>query len=144
MSFILLVLSLILTYTNGFSVQVWYWHPGCCPLGKHLFFFRQILFCNKVFCVWVILYIFNFLTFLYRVQNAEVLCLGLVSAAVFTLVLPLFRTTGGILLQTAPPSIPTSALSKCLRQVITLISVIKFPMRLILYFNRDESYLLLS
>ncbi|KAK4281810.1 hypothetical protein QN277_013261 [Acacia crassicarpa] len=51
------------------------------------------------------------------VQNAEVLCLGLVSAAVFTLVLPLFRTTGGILLQMAPPSIPTSALSKCLRQI---------------------------
>ncbi|XP_028777680.1 metal tolerance protein C2-like isoform X2 [Neltuma alba] len=51
------------------------------------------------------------------VQNAEVLCLGLVSAAVFTLVLPLFRTTGGILLQTAPPSIPTSAMSKCLRQI---------------------------
>ncbi|KAK7259541.1 hypothetical protein RIF29_25150 [Crotalaria pallida] len=51
------------------------------------------------------------------VQNAEVLCLGLVSGAVFMLVLPLFRATGGILLQTAPPSIPTTALSKCLRQI---------------------------
>ncbi|KAL5134931.1 Metal tolerance protein C2 [Glycine soja] len=52
-----------------------------------------------------------------RVQNAEVLCLGLVSVAVFMLVLPLFRATGGILLQMAPPSIPTTALNKCLRQI---------------------------
>uniref|UniRef100_A0A6N2N5E9 Cation efflux protein transmembrane domain-containing protein n=1 Tax=Salix viminalis TaxID=40686 RepID=A0A6N2N5E9_SALVM len=52
-----------------------------------------------------------------RVENAEVLCLGLVSAAVVMLVLPLFKATGGILLQMAPPSIPSSALSKCLRQV---------------------------
>ncbi|KAG5219069.1 metal tolerance protein [Salix suchowensis] len=51
------------------------------------------------------------------VENAEVLCLGLVSAAVVMLVLPLFKATGGILLQMAPPSIPSSALSKCLRQV---------------------------
>ncbi|KAJ0027779.1 hypothetical protein Pint_36409 [Pistacia integerrima] len=51
------------------------------------------------------------------VQNAEVLCLGLVSVAVFMLVMPLFKTTGGILLQMAPPSIPASALSKCWRQV---------------------------
>lgn len=51
------------------------------------------------------------------VENAEVLCLGLVSAAVVILVLPLFKATGGILLQMAPPSIPSSALSKCLRQV---------------------------
>ncbi|KAK7244658.1 hypothetical protein RIF29_39483 [Crotalaria pallida] len=50
-----------------------------------------------------------------RVQNAEVLCFGLVSGVVFMLVLPLFRAIGGILLQTAPPSIPTTALSKCLR-----------------------------
>lgn len=35
------------------------------------------------------------------------------------LVLPLFRATGGILLQMAPPSIPTTALNKCLRQVVT-------------------------
>ncbi|KAH1194793.1 Metal tolerance protein C2 [Glycine max] len=49
--------------------------------------------------------------------NAEVLCLGLVSVAVFMLVLPLFRATGGILLQMAPPSIPTTALNKCLRQI---------------------------
>ena len=52
-----------------------------------------------------------------RVQNAEVLCLGLVSVAVFMIVIPLFRATGGVLLQMVPPSIPTSALSKCLRQV---------------------------
>ncbi|XP_062168026.1 metal tolerance protein C2 [Alnus glutinosa] len=51
------------------------------------------------------------------VQNAEVLCLGLVSVAIFMLVMPLFRATGGILLQQAPPSIPTSALSKCWRQI---------------------------
>ncbi|PON44496.1 Cation efflux protein [Parasponia andersonii] len=51
------------------------------------------------------------------VQNAEVLCLGLVSVAVFMLVMPLFRATGGILLQMAPPSIPPSALSKCWRQI---------------------------
>lgn len=53
----------------------------------------------------------------FGVQNAEVLCLGLVSVAIFMLVMPLFRATGGILLQMAPPSIPTSALSKCWRQV---------------------------
>ncbi|WMV19342.1 hypothetical protein MTR67_012727 [Solanum verrucosum] len=52
-----------------------------------------------------------------RVKNAEVLCLGLVSATVFFLVMPLFRTTGGILLQMAPPRIPSSALSKCWRQI---------------------------
>lgn len=51
------------------------------------------------------------------VKNAEVLCLGLVSVAVFMLVIPLFKTTGGILLQMAPPSIPPSALSKCRRQI---------------------------
>ncbi|XP_010317909.1 metal tolerance protein C2 isoform X2 [Solanum lycopersicum] len=51
------------------------------------------------------------------VKNAEVLCLGLVSATVFFLVMPLFRTTGGILLQMAPPRIPSSAWSKCWRQV---------------------------
>ncbi|MED6182348.1 Metal tolerance protein C2 [Stylosanthes scabra] len=51
------------------------------------------------------------------VQNAEVLCLGLVAAAVFVIVLPLFRATGGVLLQMASPSIPTTALSKCLRQI---------------------------
>lgn len=53
-----------------------------------------------------------------RVQNAEVLCLGLVSVAVFMLVMPLFKASGGILLQMAPPSMPTSALNKCCRQVI--------------------------
>ncbi|EEF31669.1 cation efflux protein/ zinc transporter, putative [Ricinus communis] len=51
------------------------------------------------------------------VANAEVLCLGLVSVAVFMLVMPLFKTTAGVLLQMAPPRVPSSALSKCLRQV---------------------------
>ncbi|KAK3227212.1 hypothetical protein Dsin_007074 [Dipteronia sinensis] len=51
------------------------------------------------------------------VKNAEVLCVGLVSVTVFMLVMPLFKTTGGILLQTAPPSIPSSALTKCWRQI---------------------------
>ncbi|KAM2568434.1 hypothetical protein TB2_008668 [Malus domestica] len=53
------------------------------------------------------------------VQNAEVLCFGLVSVAVFMLVMPLFRASGGILLQMAPPNVPPSALSKCWRQVVT-------------------------
>ncbi|KAH7856211.1 hypothetical protein Vadar_033995 [Vaccinium darrowii] len=53
------------------------------------------------------------------VKNAEVLCLGLVSVTVFMLVMPLFKATGGVLLQMAPPSIPSSALSKCLRQVMS-------------------------
>lgn len=57
------------------------------------------------------------------VKNAEVLCLGLVSVTVFMLVMPLFKTTGGILLQMAPPSLPSSALSKCWRQVNALEDV---------------------
>ncbi|KAI3868118.1 hypothetical protein MKX03_035334 [Papaver bracteatum] len=57
------------------------------------------------------------------VKNAEVLCLGLVSVTVFMLVQPLFRTTGGILLQMAPPNIPSSALSKCHRQISALEDV---------------------
>lgn len=56
-----------------------------------------------------------------RVNNAEVLCLGLVSVTVFMLVMPLFKVTGGILLQMAPPSIPSSALSKCFRQVVLFV-----------------------
>ncbi|KAJ8900020.1 hypothetical protein K2173_024134 [Erythroxylum novogranatense] len=51
------------------------------------------------------------------VKNAEVLCLGIVSVAVFMIVMPLFRATGAILLQMAPASIPNSALSKCSRQI---------------------------
>ncbi|XP_051138839.1 metal tolerance protein C2 [Andrographis paniculata] len=51
------------------------------------------------------------------VNNAEVLCLGLVSVTIFMLVMPLFKATGGILLQMAPPSVPSSALSKCWRQI---------------------------
>ncbi|KAG6429032.1 hypothetical protein SASPL_107071 [Salvia splendens] len=65
------------------------------------------------------------------VANAEVLCLGLVSVTVFMLVMPLFKATGGVLLQMAPPSIPPSALSKCWRQVssredITEVSEARF------------------
>ncbi|KAL5707836.1 Metal tolerance protein C2 [Ranunculus cassubicifolius] len=56
------------------------------------------------------------------VKNAEVLCLGMVSVAVFLLVIPLFKTTGGILLQMAP-SIPSSALNKCFRQITCLEDV---------------------
>ncbi|KAL7138608.1 hypothetical protein ABFS83_10G175100 [Erythranthe nasuta] len=51
------------------------------------------------------------------VKNAEVLCLGLVSFTVFMIVMPLFKASGGVLLQMAPPSVPSSALSKCRRQV---------------------------
>ncbi|KAK9157164.1 hypothetical protein Scep_003738 [Stephania cephalantha] len=56
------------------------------------------------------------------VKNAEVLCMGLVSVLVFMLVMPLFKASGGILLQMAP-DIPSSALSKCLRQINTLENV---------------------
>ncbi|KAA8516983.1 hypothetical protein F0562_017199 [Nyssa sinensis] len=59
------------------------------------------------------------------VKNAEVLCLGLVSVSVFMLVMPLFRTTGGVLLQMAPTSIPSSALSKCSRQVTSREDVLE-------------------
>ncbi|XP_039057436.1 metal tolerance protein C2-like [Hibiscus syriacus] len=54
------------------------------------------------------------------VNNAEVLCLGLVSVAVFMLVMSLFKATGGILLQSAPPNISSSALHKCWRQIVSL------------------------
>ncbi|KAG8634360.1 metal tolerance protein C2 [Manihot esculenta] len=57
------------------------------------------------------------LHFQLQVENAEVLCLGLVSVAVFVLVMPLFKSTAGVLLQMAPPSIHSSALNKCLRQL---------------------------
>ncbi|KAE8704643.1 Metal tolerance protein C2 [Hibiscus syriacus] len=53
------------------------------------------------------------------VNTAEVLCLGLVSVAVFMLVMPLFKATGGILLQMAPPNISSSALGKCWRQIVS-------------------------
>ncbi|CAA6666642.1 unnamed protein product [Spirodela intermedia] len=51
------------------------------------------------------------------VENAEVLCLGLVSVAIFMVAMPLFRATGGILLQAAPATVPPSALNKCWRQI---------------------------
>jgi zinc transporter 5/7 len=51
------------------------------------------------------------------VKNAEVLCLGVVSVSIFMIVMPLFKATGAILLQSAPPTIPPSALNKCWRQV---------------------------
>ncbi|KAG6486602.1 metal tolerance protein C2-like [Zingiber officinale] len=57
------------------------------------------------------------------VENAEVLCLGLVSIAVFMVVMPLFRAAGSILLQMAPTSVPSSALNKCRRQVTSLEDV---------------------
>ncbi|KAI0491339.1 hypothetical protein KFK09_025599 [Dendrobium nobile] len=57
------------------------------------------------------------------VENAEVLCLGLVSAAVFVVILPLFRATGGVLLQQVPANVPTSAFNKYLRQVTALEEV---------------------
>ncbi|URD79067.1 Cation efflux family [Musa troglodytarum] len=58
-----------------------------------------------------------------RVENAEVLCLGLVSVAIFMVVMPLFRASGNILLQMAPASIPSSAFSKCWRQITSLEDV---------------------
>ncbi|KAI3742350.1 hypothetical protein L1987_60030 [Smallanthus sonchifolius] len=57
------------------------------------------------------------------VDNAEVLCLGLVSFTVFMLAMPLFKTSGGILLQEAPPSIHSSVMTKCWRQVASLEDV---------------------
>ncbi|OEL21788.1 Metal tolerance protein C2 [Dichanthelium oligosanthes] len=51
------------------------------------------------------------------IENAEVLCLGIVSVAVFMLVLPLFKATGNILLQIAPGNVPPSAFTKCFRQI---------------------------
>ncbi|KAL5669147.1 hypothetical protein ACJX0J_021368, partial [Zea mays] len=51
------------------------------------------------------------------IENAEVLCLGIVSVAVFMLVLPLFKATGNILLQIAPSNVPPSAFTKCSRQI---------------------------
>ena len=55
--------------------------------------------------------------------------MGLVSVAVFMLVMPIFKATGGILLQMAPPSIPSSAMSKCSRQVIECVPVAKWYFR---------------
>ncbi|KAJ6827585.1 metal tolerance protein C2 [Iris pallida] len=57
------------------------------------------------------------------IENAEVLCLGLVSVAVLMVILPLFQATGSLLLQMAPASIPTSALSKGHRQITALEDV---------------------
>ncbi|RLM80936.1 metal tolerance protein C2 [Panicum miliaceum] len=54
----------------------------------------------------------------HKIENAEVLCLGIVSVAVFMLVLPLFKATGNILLQIAPGNVPPSAFAKCSRQII--------------------------
>lgn len=60
---------------------------------------------------------FTFCATTCRIENAEVLCLGIVSVAVFMLVLPLFKATGNILLQIAPSNVPPSAFTKCSRQV---------------------------
>ncbi|KAJ4806196.1 zinc transporter-like protein [Rhynchospora pubera] len=59
------------------------------------------------------------------VENAEVLCLGIVSVAVFMLVLPLFKATGSILLQIAPSNIHPSAFNKCSRQIASLEEVLE-------------------
>eukprot|EP00249_Psilotum_nudum_P014404 c24803_g1_i4 orf=416-1735(-) len=60
-----------------------------------------------------------------RVKNAETLCLGLVSVAVFLVVMPLFKSSAGILLQMSPTSITASAFNKCLRQVTMLEDVME-------------------
>jgi len=57
------------------------------------------------------------------IDNAEVLCLGLVSVTIFIVVMPLFRATGSILLQKSPASIPSSAFIKCCRQIDALEDV---------------------
>ncbi|TYH32039.1 hypothetical protein ES288_A01G219700v1 [Gossypium darwinii] len=59
------------------------------------------------------------------VNNAEVLCLGLVSVAVFMLVMPLFKASGGVLLQMAPPNISSSASAKCWWQITSHEDVIE-------------------
>ncbi|KAL4296223.1 hypothetical protein GQ457_12G013710 [Hibiscus cannabinus] len=58
-------------------------------------------------------------------NNAEALSMGLVSGAVFMLVMPLFKASGGVLLQMAPPHIPTSALCKCWGQITCREDVIQ-------------------
>ncbi|KAK8684287.1 hypothetical protein V6N13_040317 [Hibiscus sabdariffa] len=58
-------------------------------------------------------------------NNAEALSMGLVSGAVFMLVMPLFKASGGVLLQMAPPHIPTSALCKCWGQITCRKDVIQ-------------------
>lgn len=57
------------------------------------------------------------------VKNAEMLCLGLVSIAIFIVVMPLFKAAASILLQTAPSGISSSAFNKCLRQINILEDV---------------------
>ncbi len=144
-SFPFIYSHLKLVYSACFSVQVWYWHLGFCPLGNYCFIplfwllwqspslspsFEKINLAKAeslpLPCLDSFSSLHNFCFLLFRVQNAEVLCLGLVSVAVFMLVMPLFKATGGILLQMAPPSIPTSALSKCWRQVILILIVYWF------------------
>lgn len=57
------------------------------------------------------------------IKNAEMLCLGLVSITIFIVVMPLFKAAAGILLQTAPSGISSSAFNKCLRQINILEDV---------------------
>ncbi|XP_078442524.1 cation efflux family protein [Wolffia australiana] len=59
------------------------------------------------------------------VENAEVLCLGLVSIAIFMVAIPLFRSTGSTLLQAAPTKVPSSAFNKCWRQISALEDVLE-------------------
>jgi hypothetical protein len=76
------------------------------------------LFCEFSMTIFFSLYLLAFLPYTSRsVENAEVVCLGIVSVAVFMLVLPLFKATGNILLQIAPGNVPPSAFMKCCRQV---------------------------
>ncbi|CAM6098411.1 unnamed protein product [Calypogeia fissa] len=58
------------------------------------------------------------------VRYAETLCLGLVAVAIFMTTIPLFKASGGVLLQMAPPGISKSAFSKCQRQITLLEEVI--------------------
>lgn len=107
------------------AVQVWFWHRGFFLWGNNLF--------GSHHCWFLVIYGYTNLRKkkdksivsipISRVENAEVLCLGLVSIAVFMVVMPLFRATGSILLQMAPTSVPSSALNKCWRQVCANSSI---------------------
>lgn len=97
------------------SVQVWSWHLGFWPWGNITDYF----FSHSLNSEGLIAHLnqLSLKIWIYRVENAEVLCLGIVSVAVFMLVLPLFKATGSILLQIAPSNIHPSAFNKCSRQV---------------------------
>ncbi|GLT96199.1 hypothetical protein SLE2022_138420 [Rubroshorea leprosula] len=71
-------------------------------------FFLQLLCAGLILVSWFLFLVVN---------NAEVLCVGLVSVAVFMLVMPLFKATVGVLPQMAPPNILSSALNKSRQQI---------------------------